>query len=184
MPKGNLQHAGRFMKKPNMVILTALLCLLLIATQPALWAIADDETSTNAEVTVVEEANESYGMQVISSRNVWAPGRALGKPDNYGAIFYRNSQMTIRLENRVQDCTTLNIWAVNIWWGYSRLSIYYSADGTEWSYAGTIRPSGYIPSLYSLSGDYGEVEYMRIKRNGFQWSFGIVDAVCAKGGGA
>lgn len=172
------------MKKGNLIILAVLLCLLIATALPAWQAIADEETSTNAGVTVVEEANESYGVQVISFRNVWVPGTALGEPDNSGAIFYRNSRMTIRLENMVEDCTTLKIWAGSFGWSNSRLSVYYSADGAEWSYAGNIIPNGYMPSPYSFSGVYGEVEYIRIKRTGSRWSFGILDAVGAKGGDA
>jgi hypothetical protein len=170
------------MKKLNIVIILVLFCLLLIITQPALWVIADDDTSVDAEVTVVDSTEGSYGAWIIWSYNVWSPRMALREPDQYGAMFYNNSRMIIRLENNVEDSTTLKIWAANFGWWKSRLSVYYSADGKEWKYAGNIRPNGPTPVLYYFKGDYGDVEYIMVNSIGLGWSFGILDAVGAEGG--
>ena len=170
------------MKKLNLVIFLVLVCLLLTVTQPALWVTADDDTSVDAEVTVVEASEGSYGAWVVWSRSVRSPRMALGEPDRYSAVFYRYGWMTIRLDDTMEDCTTLNIWAGNFGWGYSRLSVYYSADGRNWKYAGNIQPGGFMPVLYTLNGDYGDVGYIKVNRYGSFWSYGMLDAVGAEGG--
>jgi hypothetical protein len=143
---------------------------------------AEEESSTGAEVNVLDDSSEIYGARVKDYNNVIFPRRALGKPDHFSAWLYRNGWIEIQLKETVTDCTTVNIWAGYIGWKNARIKVYTSSNGKQWKPAGNIKLNESAISRYTFNGDYGYVRYIKVKLTGSRWTLGMLDALSAKGG--
>jgi len=163
------------------ILLFLLVCLSTGALIPYGLISAEDESSVDASVTVNESIEVSYGARVIAFSDVLWPRLALGKPDRLGAFIYRNGWTEIKLEKTTADCTAVSIWAANIGWQKSQFTVYISDTGKKWGKAGTINVNSAVHQ-YKLTGNFGNVGYLKLNRNGSRWSIGIIDAVGAKGG--
>jgi hypothetical protein len=163
------------------ILLFLLACLSAGALIPCGLISAEDESSVDASVTVNESIEVSYGARIIAFSDVFWPRLALGKPDRLGAFVYRDGWMEIKLVKTTADCTAISIWAANIGWQKSQFTVYTSDTGKKWGKAGTINASGTVHQ-YNLTGNFGNVGYLKLNRNGSRWSIGIIDAVGAKGG--
>jgi len=165
------------------VISAGMAALLLLVLLPAWPVMADSgETSTGAEVQVLPEETISYGARVTSEFGVLWPGLALGKPDRFGAICGDKSWAEIKLKTAVINCQTVSIWAGGIGWPKPRFTVYISTDGKKWKLTGNIKPNSLSPAVLSLSSDFGTVGYIKVVFSGSRLSWGLLDAVGAKGG--
>ena len=166
-------------RKSLTTVLVGLLVLLLLCGTPA---IADDETTTEAEVEVLPGEAGSYGISVIESQRTLFPSSALGEPDGWGAFIFWNGWVSMELEGSVLNAHTISIWAANSGWWPSNMKIYVSADGSEWTRVGgeKVVSAGFL--RYDFSGSFGDVRYIKVSRSGRRWSFLRLDAVCTKGG--
>jgi hypothetical protein len=164
------------------ILLFLLACLSAGALIPCGLISAEDESSVDASVTVNESIEVSYGASVIAFNDVLWPRLALGKPDHLGTFVYRNGWMEIKLEKTIAGCVSINIWAANLGWQKSQFTIYISDTGKKWGKAGTINVNRSVLNQYNLTGNFGNVGYLKLNRNGSRWSIGIIDAVGAKGG--
>jgi hypothetical protein len=173
------------MKTSRLALILILFLLVSFAAEvflPCGLISAEDESSTDANVTVVEGGEESYGARVTAFNDVLLPRLALGKPDRFGAFIYRDGWMEIKLEKTIADCTAVSFWAANIGWQKSQFTVYISDNDKKWEKAGTINVNRTVIDRYNLAGNFGNVSYLKLNRNGSKWSIGIIDAVCAKGG--
>jgi hypothetical protein len=143
-----------------------------------------EESSVDAEVNVIDGSEAVFGGNISAYRNVLFPTRVLGKPDLFTAWLYYRGWINIELTETVPDCTSVSIWAGYFGWSKVYFQVYTSPDGYTWKLAGNIRSNSPGIKLYELSGDYGNVRYIRVKLVGSRWALGLLDAVSAKGGDA
>ena len=165
-------------RKSLTTVLIGLLVLLLVSGMPVM---ADDESSTDAQVEVLPGEAGSYGASVIESRRTLFPSLALGEPDGWGAFILRNGWISMELKDSVLNARTISIWAANSGWRPSNMKIYVSSDGSEWMQGGEKVVSADF-FRYDFTGSFGDVRYIKVSRSGGRWSFLRLDAVCAKGG--
>ena len=165
-------------KKSLTILLVGLMVLLLVPWMPVM---ADDESSTDAQVEVLPESG-SYGASVIESENTLFPSWALGNPDGRGAFILWKGWISMELEDSVLNAHTISIWAANSGWGASHMNIYVSADGSTWTQVDKEKVVSADFLRYDFSGSFGDVRYIKVSRSGGRWSFLRLDAVCAKGG--
>jgi hypothetical protein len=168
-------------RQAMVILLFLLACLSAGALIPCGLISAEDESSVDASVTVNESIEVSYGARVIAFSDIFWPRLALGKPDRLGAFVYRDSWIEIKLEKTIAGCVSISIWAANIGWQKSQFTVYTSDTGKKWGKAGTINVTGAVRQ-YNLTGNFGNVSYLKLNRNNSRWSIGIIDAVGAKGG--
>jgi hypothetical protein len=166
-------------KKLVTVILAGLLVVLLVSGVPVK---AEDETDVDAEVEVLPGEDISYGTEVVGLRSVLFARWALGELDGWGASIFRNGWLSIELENNVSDASTISIWAANRGWWPSHMKVYVSANGRKWKQVGNEKVTSSGFHRYDFAGSFGYVKYIRINRNGWPWSWLLLDAVGAKGG--
>jgi hypothetical protein len=171
---------SRLMNKKILIIAGTLsLCVVFAAVQYAAPVYGDD--SLPAEVTIVSPSAESYGARVIVSSQVFLRWFALGEPDVEGARMLRKGWVDIELEDRVTDCSEVSIWARKAGWGVASFTVYISADGNTWTHIGGGKCTSTSYSQYDFSGDFGDVKYIKVKRNGWgRWSVMMLDAVMAE----
>jgi hypothetical protein len=173
------------MKTTGLKIISLLLLvisLMAVLPAPAGTIRADDESSVDANVTVNEVSQISYGFRVMAFRNVVLPWWILGKPDRFNAFLFRNAWIEVKLKDTIEDCQEIDIWAASMGWQKSQFTVYTSENGKKWKKAGSIKVIRSFVDQYSLTGSFGNVGYIKLDRNGSVWSFGAIDAVCAKGG--
>ena len=129
---------------------------------------AEYTRSEKKAVTVL--SMESYGDSVYAKKNVRLARRALGEPDNKGAILLRNAMIAIELEETVPACKNVSVRVVRLGFRTVNFDVAVSSDGTNWDTIG----SGTINSWmtwedYGFSGDFGDVRYIRITKPGTFW---------------
>jgi len=166
-------------RKSLTTVLIGLLVLLLVSGMPVM---ADDESSTDAQVEVLPGEAGSYGISVIESRRTLFPSSALGEPDGRGAFILWKGWISMELEDSVLNAHTISIWAANSGCGASHMNIYVSADGSTWTQVDKEKVVSADFLRYDFSGSFGDVRYIKVSRSGRRWSFLRLDAVCAKGG--
>lgn len=172
-------------KKALSLVVVLLLCVALVAEQYAVPVWAEDESLLDATVTVTSSSPESYGASVAASSGVFLQGSALGQPDSWGAWMHRRGWISIELEDTVMDCSHVSLWLAKIGRRDPGFKVYISTDGSNWTYIGNDRCTTGSYTQYDFSGDFNEVKYIKIKRNGSgRWSWLLIDAVRAKGGDA
>jgi hypothetical protein len=159
-----------------------LLGVVLAAGQYPAPARASDESSVDAEVSVVSSVAESYGAGVAASHRVLLPWRALGEPDASGAWLYSKGWISIELDGAVAGCAEISIWGSGVGWGASLFKVYASSDGSTWTRigGGKCKSGSYVQ--YDFRGDFAGVRYIKVARSGSRWSVLLLDAVRAKGG--
>jgi hypothetical protein len=164
------------------IIIAAAACFLVAMGINSSRALAADESSVEADVTVVSPSDESYGSDVAGSRLALLSWRALGEPDGRGAYILRSGWMEIELDGTVSNAETVSIWASDVGFWHSNVKVYVSSDGGSWERIGTLKVenSGYRRFDFSAGG--GSVRYIKVERSGTPLSFLLLDAVRAKGG--
>ena len=114
-----------------------------------------------------EIMQESYGESVDGWYRVCRRNKALHEPDNRGATILRNGWISIEFEKTIFACTKISLVAKarrGCLIDYPEFEIYVSADGSNWIYAGEDRCNKmYQP--YEFTGDFGDVRYIKVKRN-------------------
>ena len=176
------EKGGVVNKKFLFIVGVLLLCVAFAVVEYALPAYGSEESLT-ATATVTSPSAESYGASVAASSQVFLPWHALGKPDGWGAWMLRRGWVDIELEDVVTDCNEVSIWARRAGWGFPRFDVYVSADGSSWIDvgSGSCTSKGY--TRYDFSGDFGDVEYVKVRRNGSgRWSMMMLDAVVGERG--
>jgi len=180
----NKEKAGRIGKKFLDIISILLLCVIFAAGQHAVPTYAADEP-IDVTVTVTSSSPESYGESVAASSRVFLSWRALGEPDSQGAWMLQRGWISIKLEGTVANCSGISIWAARRGWRSLSFKVYASADGSAWKHIGGGKCTSRSYTRYDFSGAFGDVKYIKVKRNGSgRWSFMLLDAVWAKGGDA
>ena len=160
------------------------LCIVFGAVQYAV-PVYGSEDSLPAEATVTSPSAESYGASVAASSRVFLPQHAPGEPDGRGAWMLRRGWIDIELEDTVTGCTNISIWTVKRDWRSPSFKVYVSADGSTWTYIGGCKCTSTGYTRYDFSGIFGDVRYIKVRRNGSgRWSVMLLDAVRAKGGDA
>jgi len=181
---GNKRKTNRSGEKFLFIISLWLLCVTLAAGQYAGLVYADDD-AIDATVTVTSTSEESYGVGVVASSRVLLSRRALGEPDSRGALMFAKGWVSIELEGTVTDCSQVSIWLAKRGKGSPRFKVYTSSDGSSWTYIGGGKCTSQRYSRYDLGGDFGDVQYIKVKCNqSWRWSAISLDAVYAKGGDA
>jgi hypothetical protein len=142
----------------------------------------DEEISVNAGVNVIDGNEEVFGDSIRASHYVVLPRNALGEPDGFSAWILYRGWVEIKLAETVPDCDAVTIWAGYLGWQRTHLLVYVSPDGKKWKLAGNIQPNSPGIDIYTLSGEYGNVRYIKVKCGGSRWTLGMLDAVSAKGG--
>jgi hypothetical protein len=162
------------------MLLAGIITGVLVGTVPVVAE--GDESSVNAGVNVVDGSEAVFGGNIGAYHNVLFPRRALGEPDRFTAWLYNNGWINIELAETVPACTSVSIWAGHFGWSTVYFWVYTSPDGNIWRQAGNIRTNGPGIKLYELSGDYGNIRYIRVRLVGSRWALSMLDAVSAKGG--
>ncbi|KAF5431701.1 Outer membrane protein assembly factor, partial [Candidatus Methanophagaceae archaeon] len=143
---------------------------------------ADYTRSEKKAVTVVSSSVESYGESVYAKKNVLLAWRALGEPDNRGAVLHRKARIAIELEETIPGCKNVSVWVRKLGFWPVQFDVYVSSDGTDWTKIG--RETCIFPrwKQYDFSGDFGDVQYIAIKKPGTAQrpKFMGLDAVYAK----
>lgn len=145
-------------------------------------AMASDESSVNADVTVVSPANESYGDRVVDADETLLSWLALEEPDYLCAAIFRNGGMEIELEAEVPDAETVSIWAADVGLWHSNVKVYVSENGRRWQKIASLKVKSTENQRYDIYGSFGDVRYIKVERSGTPLSFLMLDAVRAKGG--
>ena len=143
---------------------------------------ASDESSVDAEVNVVATGEESYDARIIGSSQVLLPRLALSEPDDLGACIFRKGRIGIRLDALVRNADKVSIWGADIGWRHSNVKVYISRDGSHWKKIASLKIKNAGYQRFDITGSFGEVRYIQVKRNGTPLSFLLLDAVCARGG--
>ncbi len=106
----------------------------------------------------------------------------LGEPDNRGAFMYRNSKITIELEETIPDCKKVSVWTRKVAWQSPKFSVEISSDGKHWTNIGkkTCTSSGW--TQYNFNANEEDVKYIRITKPGGRrwWRLMGLDAVYAE----
>ena len=110
------------------IVIAAVSCLLVSMGMQRGLAMASDESSVNADVTVVSPANESYGDRVVDADETLLSWLALEEPDYLCAAIFRNGGMEIELEAEVPDAETVSIWAADVGLWHSNVKVYVSEN--------------------------------------------------------
>ena len=180
----NREKVYRLSKQTLFVVCILLLCVIFAAGQYAVPTYASDEP-IDVTVTVTSSSPESYGVSVVDSSRVFLPWRALGEPDGSGAWMFQKGWIAIELEGMVTDGSNISIWAAKRGWKSPAFKVYASADGSTWKHIGGGKCTSGSYTRFDFSGAFGDVKYIKVKRNGpGRWSFILLDAVWAKGGDA
>jgi hypothetical protein len=185
--KNMRMYAGRTV----FLVAMLLVCAVFIALQPGMQVYADDESDVTASVTVVSGTPESYGGEVASSNRVLFPSLSTGQPDGWGAMMLKDSWIVIELADTVVECTEITVWVAKVGNKPAMFTVLASADGQQWSDVGSRscnsfrRFEAYSFDEHSFNGTFGTVNYIAIMLQKAEPSSNmLLDAVCAKGGGA
>ncbi len=141
---------------------------------------ADYTRSEKKAVTVLSV--ESYGESVYYKKNVRLAWRALDEPDNKGAILTRKARIAIELEETIPGCKNVSVWVRKLGVRKVKFDVYVSSDGTDWTKIGSETCKFGWWKRYDFSGEFGDVQYIAIKKQGTWWKPRIMglDAVYAK----
>ncbi len=167
---------GQIALLPCLLLLISLCLALAYAATP----VAGDELPLDASVTVVAPADEAYGASLDDAHRSLVGERALGPPDGESAILLNGGRLVLELAGTVGDCTSVSLWAARAGWGKAGFLVHVSADGREWRRLGA-GEGGSDLARHELSGDWGEVRYLRVSRTGGWLAVLLLDAVGAKG---
>ena len=141
-----------------------------------------DETNNCLENTFAVEGQQSYGGSVYSSKNVILRWNALGEPDDFGAIFFRNAKIAIELEETVPASKNVSIRVRKVAVHPTSFDVMVSSDAVNWVTIGSGTCDSRMWTEYDFSGDFGDVKYIGIRKPGKWWRPRIMalDAVYAE----
>ncbi len=141
-----------------------------------------DETNNCLENTFAVEGAQSYGGSVYSSKNVVLGWNALGEPDDFGAIFFRNAKIAIELEETVPASKNVSIRVRKVAVHPTSFDVLVSSDAVNWVTIGSGTCDSRMWTEYDFSGDFGDVKYIGIRKPGKWWRPKIMalDAVYAE----
>ena len=172
------EEKSRLMNRKVLTIAGVLLLCVVFTVVNYAAPVYGDEDSLPAEVTVTSPAAGSYGVEVVGSSRVLLPRRALSEPDGRGAWMLCRGWIDVELEDMVTDCSEVSIWAAKRGRRSLRFNVYVSADDSAWIHIGSGKCTSRSYARYDFSGDFGEVKYIKVKRNGLdRWSVMVLDAV-------
>ncbi|MHC1576622.1 MAG: hypothetical protein ACXQTE_04645, partial [Methanosarcinaceae archaeon] len=124
---------------------------------------------------------EGYGVDVIGGDGVTDDQLALGAPDDAGADVGIHGFITIEFADTVKGCGDVNVRLKSGAGGPPVVFMaYVSPNGDDWTY---IVGADLVPSTfeeYSVSGDYGDVKYLKIEQIGNWPTELILDSVYAE----
>ncbi|MEA1945292.1 MAG: CARDB domain-containing protein, partial [Euryarchaeota archaeon] len=140
----------------------------------------DCTRSEKKAVTVLSV--ERYGDSVYAKKNTRIAWRALGEPDNRGAILFRNAKIAIELEETLPACKNVSVWVRKVGFRTVNFDVAISSDGVSWTTIGSETCNSRRWTEYDFSGDFGDVRYIKVTKPGTWWKPRIVglDAVYAK----
>jgi hypothetical protein len=130
-----------------------------------------------------EEPIVSYGDSVYFKRNVRLAWRALGEPNNRGAVMFRNAKIAIELEETISDCEKVSVWVRRVAARPPTFEVGVSSDGSTWTSIGTETCTSFAWTRYDFTGDWDNVKYIGIRKPGGFWIPRLMglDAVSAEG---
>jgi hypothetical protein len=82
----------------------------------------------------------------------------------------------------VPNASLVSIWVADVGWQHSNVKVYISEDGSHWTKIDSLKIRNSRLKQYDITGDFGDVRYIKVERNGTPLSFLMLDAVYAKGG--
>jgi hypothetical protein len=128
-----------------------------------------------------EEPVASYGDSIYAKKNVRIARRALGEPNNRGAILSRNAMIAIELEETIPACKDVSIWVRKVAVHSPSFEVAVSSDGVSWNVIGSETCDSWMWTEYDFDGDFGDVRYIKITKPGTWWNPRIMglDAVYA-----
>ena len=136
-----------------------------------------EEASTEAEVQVLPQDNTLYGYKVIDSENTIQAHNALLAPDENGTIIITNGWIEIQFEEKVTTSNKISVWAANIGWHHSMMKVYISEDGNKWKLIANQKVEIDKYQRFDFIGNFKNVKYIKINREGGILSLLLLDAV-------
>ena len=132
------------------------------------------DTSTNkngysavlAVLTAEEESIESYGDSIDYKKNVILAWRALGEPNNRGALMRRDAKIAIELEETIQDCTKVSVWVRKVAVRAPSFKVGVSSNGVDWTEIGSETCTSCGWTRYDFTGNWADVNYIGISKPG------------------
>ena len=139
--------------------------------------------ATNAILIVEKEPIESYGDSIYFKSNVLFAQRALGEPDNRGALMRRNAKIAIELDETIPECTNVSVWVRRVACRPPSFDVGVSSDGVNWTPIGSETCYSWQWTRYDFTGDWDNVKYIGIRKPGGPWRPKLMglDAVYAEG---
>lgn len=123
--------------------------------------VSSNEILLTASVTVKAPMTESYASMVVKSSKVTNPGNAAGAPDLTMATMRFAGSMELELDANVPVCSTVSLWVSADSLPHT-LEVYTSQNGKKWIYAGACSLTQTAYSRYDISGQFGDVRYVKV----------------------
>ncbi|HJH27880.1 MAG TPA: hypothetical protein C5S37_14220, partial [Methanophagales archaeon] len=148
--------------------------------------VAESDETNNCEVNFVEcppcAAIVGCGDSVLFKRNVRMAWRALGEPDNRGAVMFRNAKIAIELNETIPECEKVSVWVRRVAVRPPTFDVGVSSDGKKWTPIGSATCYSWRWQRFDFTGDWDNVRYIGIKKPGDRWRPKLMglDAVCAE----
>lgn len=119
-----------------------------------------------AVLVAEEDPIESYGDSVYFKKNVLLARRALGEPNNRGALMRRNAKIAIELEETIPDCTKVSVWVRRVAVRPPSFDVGVSSNGVDWTVIGSETCTSWGWTRYDFTGDWDDVKYIGISKPG------------------
>ena len=150
---------------------------------PAGGSLGDYMEASNA-ILVLEKPSEpieSCGDSVLFKTRVAIATRALGEPDNVGALMRRNSVIAIELNDAIPNCAEVTVRARRVAALKPHFDVSVSSDGVNWTEIGGATCNCWLWKDYKFTGNWENVKYIKIAKPAPQPRLMGLDAVCAGG---
>ncbi len=111
----------------------------------------------------------SYGDSVYFKENVSHTSKALGEPNNQGALMLWNATIAIELEETIPECEKVSVWVRKVAVRPSTFEVDVSSDGTNWTTIGDARCYSWRWQRFDFTNDSGnweDVKYIKIAKPG------------------
>ncbi len=101
--------------------------------------------------------------------NVSRASKALGEPNNRGALMFLNATIAIELEETIPECENVSVWVRRVAVRPPTFEVDVSSDGTNWTTIGDATCHSWGWQRFDFtndSGDWEDVKYIKIAKPG------------------